>query len=218
MPELSHLPGAPADYPRVALAPGGSGQLFRVVDGWLTVQVYRGGRLARLGHNHVLEAPIYGTFRVDGEAVTADLYARPAELLVDREETRRALGPDFANSDPDAEDIEGTRGNLLSKKVLNPNAYPFIRATIDDERDAGGAVAAVIDLAGGTAEVAIEVEAVEAAPCEPGYRGTFRLSHSDLGLTPFSILGGAVAVADAFDVTFFIGGQPIGDCRLSGPP
>jgi hypothetical protein len=35
-------------------------------------------------------------------------------------------------------------------------------------------------------------------------RGAFRVLQSDFGITPFSIGGGAIAVADAVDVSFEI--------------
>ena len=180
---------------------------FDVVEGQLLVKVYRAGRLARLGHNHTIEAPIHGWFTVAGTQVQAELFVRPSELAVDRPETRAAQGEAFSKP-VKPEDVEGTRGNLLSEAVLNPLAHPFVRASIDSSRDSDGAVTVAFELAGKNATKRVYVEQLGDDPCRPDFRGAVTLSHQDFGLTPFSILGGAVAVAEEFEVSFELVGQP----------
>ncbi len=218
VPDLSGLPSAPtaSNETSPSTDPDASGaepavkaseeRRYEVVDSRLLVKVFRAGRLARLGHNHVIEAPILGSFTLAGDRVEAALYVRPAELVVDRPETRATQGEDFAGAIK-PEDVEGTRGNLLSEKVLNPLQHPFIRAEIDGSPSVDGEVAVTFELAGATADRMLLVEQVDDSLCRPAFTGAVTLSHDDFGLTPFSILGGAVAVANEFEVSFTLAGQ-----------
>ncbi|MEM1091048.1 MAG: hypothetical protein AAGI67_11735 [Pseudomonadota bacterium] len=218
VPDLSDLPAAPSQAAEPSpedsvatpaeepAAEAPAVQRYQVVDSRMLVKVYRAGRLARLGHNHTIEAPILGSFSLENDRVKAELYVRPGELLVDRPETRAAQGEDFAGAIK-PKDVEGTRGNLLSEKVLNPLEHPFIRATIDDSIDADGSVTVTFELAGATATQALGVDRLNDSFCRPAFRGAVTLGHDDFGLTPFSILGGAVAVANDFEVSFTLTGD-----------
>ncbi len=205
VPELDGLPQRP-EYDETATPQAGAeGRRFEVGQGRLLVRVYRSGSMARLGHNHTIEAPIHGVFSLLGSAVTAELFVRPAELVVDRQETRTSQGEDFAKP-VKAADVEGTRGNLLSENVLNPLQHPFIRASIDSAVTGSGFTAVTFELAGKQFTRELEIQTLEDDPCNPRYAGELTLSHGDFGLQPFSILGGAIAVKDEFEVVFELTG------------
>ena len=93
---------------------------------WL---VYKAGAFARLGHNHVISVgALEGSVSLaaDPAASEWELVMPVAELVVDNPTLRAAEGEDFA-SVPSADDIAGTRRNMLSETVLNGEMFPVIR-------------------------------------------------------------------------------------------
>src|SRR5262245_26805116 len=96
---------------------------------WL---VFKAGSLSRLGHNHVVSvANLTGTVMVDGADPAKsrfDLQFQVASLVVDDPKLRMGLGADFSSL-PSADDIAGTRKNMLGEKVLDANKHQAIRVT-----------------------------------------------------------------------------------------
>lgn len=179
-------------------------------ESWLRLQVYRGGRLARLGHNHVISSSdIRGLLRLSPNPANsrADLYLPVASLEVDNAELRAAAGADF-QTEPSAADIQGTRDNLLGESLLDAAHYPFIQVRV---RSLSG------DATAPTAEVQFLVRdrtstrqlplQIEAAHCSLEATASFSLRQTELGLTPFSVLGGALRVEDTIDVTLQLLGR-----------
>ncbi len=170
-------------------------------------RIYRAGAAARFGHNHVISIE-----EADGRVYRADaigdsrmeLTIPVAALVVDDQDIRDRYGDDFATP-PSAEDIAGTHTNMLSESLLNGARHPTIRLTGRDLRGAGSDMQMDldIDIAGSQVTVTAPVTLTE-----DGQRitaeGEFRLTHSDLGLTPFSIMMGAMRVADEIDFTYRI--------------
>ncbi|MFK7955318.1 MAG: hypothetical protein AB8B96_04425 [Lysobacterales bacterium] len=204
-PDLAGLPQAPSEVLSDGAVASQQNRRYDLVDSHLLVKVYRAGRLAKLGHNHVIEAPVLGNFTLAEDRVSAELFIRPADLIVDRPQTRALHGEDFAKP-VKADDVEGTRGNLLSEKVLNPLAHPFIRARIDTSAVDLETTPVTFELAGQSTTREVKITTLSDDACNPRFQGTVTLRHEDFGLTPFSILGGAVSVQDAFDVSFEIAG------------
>lgn len=200
LPDLGHLPQAPADYPAAALVkPGGT--LMEVTSGVIRVTVGREGTMARLGHDHLISGPVYGRFRRSGDSVSADLFVPVGQLVVDDPQERARLGGQFAKAVPD-KDREGTRANLLSDAVLSATRYGFIRAIIDGIVDDGGRVDATFELAGRRSARQIQVEIHSEAACDARYAGQFQLRHADFGLQPFAAIGGALRVSESISVQF----------------
>ena len=94
---------------------------------WL---VYKAGALARLGHNHTIAVgDLSGNVTVnrdDSAKSQFDLQFSVADLVVDDPALRGTLGEEFA-SVPKADDIAGTRTNMLSERVLDGEKHPQIR-------------------------------------------------------------------------------------------
>ena len=121
-------PAAPGDlqvgYYRDAIARGEP--VFRI-DGaasLVTVYVYRDGPLARLGHDHVVASRDVRGFAAaptDPARARADLRMPVATLIVDAADLRAAAG---FESEPAADDIAGTRENML--KSLDAEAFPAV--------------------------------------------------------------------------------------------
>jgi len=173
----------------------------------VTLRVYRAGRLARLGHNHVItSANETGYAWTSGAPATSGFEMRiaVADLVVDDPVARAAAGPEFPGELTQAA-REGTRSNMLRAEVLDGARHPQIVVGADS---VGGtwdrpSVAARVTLRGVTRSMDVPLAVVRDDESIVA-RGVFRVLQSDFGITPFSIGGGAIAVADAVDVSFEI--------------
>lgn len=188
-----------------------SGTTYTVVPGesdlhWL---VYKAGALARLGHNHTIAAgDLRGTVQLNSANLAEsrfELEFSVANLVVDNPELRSTLGVDFA-SVPTAEDIAGTKRNMLSETVLKGDQFPRIRlvGTGPVLRDGAHALAVTIELLGRSVPVTVPTE-VTVEGDRVRAKGQFELNHADLGMQPFSIMMGALQVGEklsfSYDVT-----------------
>lgn len=171
----------------------------------IVIRVYRGGRLARLGHNHTVASR-----DVRGHAIVAqpfadsrfDLYFPVTALIIDDPGDRAAAGEGF-DTEPSDKAIEGTRANMLGPMQLDAGNHPFI--TI-----AGG-------VAGGRPprpelRLGLTVRGVTISRVTPvelrvaGGRliasGELSVRQSELGIEPYSVLGGALKVEDVMDLRY----------------
>jgi hypothetical protein len=202
----------------------------------LRILVYRAGPLARFGHNHVMvNRGIRGTVSL-GDAAGASAFSLTvpaASFVVDDAEARSQEGPDFPGEIP--EDAKaGTLRNMLSASVLDADEFPDITVksvAVPDARgmtgasDSGAAAegaAAVGVVAPGVATlnatVAISVAGHEATidvpftlRSDPGRlsaTGSLELRQSTLGLTPYSLMLGALQVRDAMRIKFVLVAVP----------
>jgi polyisoprenoid-binding protein YceI len=175
---------------------------------WL---VYKAGTLARLGHNHTIAVgDLRGTVSTNGTDVAAsrfELEFGVANLVVDDPKLRATLGADFA-SVPTADDIEGTRGNMLGERVLDGEKFPRIRivGTGPVARDGAQVLTVKVELLGRTVDltvptrVTIDDERVQAT-------GEFELNHADLGMKPFSVMMGALQVGEKLSFSYSVTGR-----------
>jgi len=173
----------------------------------LEILVYRAGPLANLGHNHVMVShAVTGAVQVGTTLSTSSFsLAVPADsLVVDDVQSRRAAGEDFPGDIP--EDAKsGTRRNMLSAAVLNAAEFPTISVT-------GVSLAGTLDAL--SAELTISVAGHEAhisAPCTlQGDAhtltavGSMELRQTAIGMTPYSLLHGALQVQDAIRLKYSI--------------
>jgi len=203
-------PPAPAVTAETAGWPIPSGATVYTIDSdrsIVTLRVYRAGRLAKLGHNHVItSANEAGQAWTDGTPAASGFEARLAvnDLIVDDPAARAAAGPDFPGELPDAA-REGTRKNMLRADVLDGERYPEI---VVRAGSLGGTwdqptVTASVTLKGRTRTIDVPL-AIARTDDVIVARGAFRILQSDFGITPFSIGGGAIAVADAVEILFEI--------------
>jgi polyisoprenoid-binding protein YceI len=173
---------------------------------WL---VYKAGALSRLGHNHTIGVgDLGGSVAVNAADLSKsqfDLQFSVAALVVDDAALRAKLGPEFA-SVPSAEDIAGTRTNMLSERVLDGEKHPQIRLVGTGPVTAGGKqeLAVKVEMLGRTIDLKVPTE-VTVQGDELRAKGEFELNHADLGMQPFSVMMGALQVGEklsfAYDVT-----------------
>ena len=183
-------------------------ELVRAIDAKrseIRILVYRGGALGFLGHNHVLIARgLSGEVheRADGHGGRFELTIPVAALAVDEPAARREAGADFA-SDPSGADIAGTRQNLLGPEQLDAAAFAVIRASGRTSAATGGVVEAQIELHGRAVPLTVPVTVVREGSSLIA-SGELPLSQLALGLTPYSVLGGALQVRDQLQLRFRI--------------
>ena len=164
------------------------------------IEVFRGGSLARLGHDHAVAShDVHGYVWPD--AGRADLYVALDLLVVDEPSLRAEAGFD---THPSPDDIEGTRRNMLTR-VLETGRYPFaLIAVRRDPRQADdGAASVSITLHGTTRTFDVPLK-LEVTDAELTVSGTRSLRQSDFGIVPLSILGGAVQVKNDVTLRFRI--------------
>jgi len=174
--------------------------------------VFKAGALARLGHNHVISVPsVKGSVAVNAQNPAAshfEILIPVADLTIDDAKLRSGLGEDFS-SVPTAKDIEGTRHNMLTDRVLNGDNFPTIRVRGTGPLGAAGAQTfkLSVELLGRTvdltvpAKVVITDDRVEAS-------GQFDLNHADLGMQPFTALMGALQVAEKMSFSYSVVAHP----------
>ncbi|MGV7206850.1 YceI family protein [Oxalobacteraceae bacterium A2-2] len=168
----------------------------------IAVTVRRGGLLARLGHDHVVASRhIEGSVAADRNS--AEFQFRLDQMTVDEAELRTAAGLD---KQPDAEAIEGTRRNMLTK-VLDAERYPLVKVRAQRGASAGAPMQVAITLHGVTRVMTIPVQLADGANAITA-SGTVNLKQTDFGITPFSLFGGALAVQDQLELRFTLAAAP----------
>ncbi len=169
------------------------------------IRVYRAGPLARLGHNHVITAAdVSGVVWQGAQPASSGFELRipVRSFVVDDARAREIAGADFAGEVP-ADAREGTRQNLMRPEVLDAGRYPEITVRADG---LGGTweqplARAVVTLKGQARPIDVPLT-IERSDERIVARGAFRLRQSDFGMTPFSVAGGAIQVADELDLVF----------------
>lgn len=178
-------------------------------DSWITIRVYRDGRLARFGHNHVIEVDgLQARLKLlDTGAAVALLQFRADRLRVDDPQARARAGEGF-DQIPDAKSVDGTRRNMLGADVLDAGTWPEIGvAARIDNLDAAAPEAQIdLSLRGIGRRYSVPV-VIAREGLDVTVSGSLSLSQKALGMTPFSILGGALRVHDRVDVEFRISGR-----------
>jgi len=165
----------------------------------VVIEVRRGGTLAHLGHDHVVASHDVRGYLAPADG-RADLYLRLDRLVVDEPDLRAEAQFD---TQPSAEAIAGTRANMLEK--LGAGAHPWALIAVRDVAiDATGyRMIATLTLNGSTRTMDLSPQIVLSAG-EAGVDGRVALEQTSFGITPFSILGGALQVQDRVSVRFRI--------------
>jgi polyisoprenoid-binding protein YceI len=197
-PVVPEQPAIPADARRFDVVPGES---------TVHILVYRAGTLSKAGHNHVitsrdLEGVAYVTPQIERSQFRVVMPV--ATLLVDDDEARRQAGPEFGAAVPQTA-REGTRRNMLSESLLDGARFPEVTLTSRRFEPAPGGALATVDVRvrDQTSTLTIPVRYEQKAN-ELLADGELAVRQSDLGLTPFSALFGALQVQDEVTLRFRI--------------
>jgi polyisoprenoid-binding protein YceI len=171
----------------------------------LHILVYRGGPMARLGHNHVI-----GSSSVKGNVWCGDSLASSGfditvpvnTLIVDDNDARAAEGEDFAQNVWEEAKI-GTKANMLRENLLDGARFPYINirsVSVQGNADAP-TVIAVFHIKDQTRTVTVPVT-LRATDSSLRIKGEFEIRQTDFGITPTSVALGALLVQDTIKVKF----------------
>jgi len=164
----------------------------------ITVTVRRGGALARFGHDHVVATrDVKGLVAPD--AGRADFHFRLDAMSVDQPELRVAAGLD---TQPSAEAIAGTRTNMLTR-VLEAERFPLVMLRVERLPGAADKVRLEVTLHGVTRTAEVPVH-IERGKTSISASGQLTLKQTDFGITPMSVMAGAMVVQDQMELKFKI--------------
>lgn len=197
--------------PALALAAGEQRYVIDDSTSQLLVYTYRGGKLARFGHNHVLNAQLLAgevALATDITGSRFQLEVPLAGIEVDNPTLRAAAGPEF-NSKPSPEDVAATRANMLGPDGLDATVAPaaVIQGTVIEVSGARAMLDMRVTVRETTHRQAVEVTVVTDTD-SLRISGTTALMHSDFGIAPFSVMLGALTVKDKVDIRFELVARP----------
>ena len=163
----------------------------------VVIEVRRGGPFAQAGHDHVVVSHDVQGF-VAPKAARADVYVKLDLLVVDEPALRSEAGFDTQISEAA---IVATRENMLGR-VLHADEHPFALVSVAGV-DANRYLDVAITLHGATRNMRVPAELKMSAD-ELSVAGSLALDQSDFGITPLSLLGGALQVQDRINIRFSI--------------
>ena len=173
----------------------------------IRILVYRGGPLAKFGHNHVMLAK-----QITGDVYMAQTLNNSGFILtfpvkqieIDPPKARAEEGEDFATR-PSPEAIDGTRKNMLGTDILDAETFPniIIRSVDINGPEAKSQAKIQITMHGVTKELSTPVT-IEHSEDNLTASGTLTLRTSDFNIKPFSVLGGGLQVQDEIKIRFHI--------------
>jgi polyisoprenoid-binding protein YceI len=171
------------------------------------IHVFRGGKLARLGHNHVMTSKhVSGRVWMHSsiERSGFELSLPVTSLIVDDAQARASAGNDFPG-EISAADREGTQKNMLRTEVLDAEHHPAI--LLQSVRIEGSQQTAQVITRITIKAVAREVTVPTSIAIADGQltaTGEFDIAQTDFGIKPFSIGLGALEVLDRLHIEFKI--------------
>jgi YceI-like domain len=170
------------------------------------VLVYRDGPMGHLGHNHVVAVRnLSGDIGLSADPLQSTFsLAFPVDALsVDEPLLRAREGDDFHTTLDEAA-IAGTRDHMLGAALLDAAEFRTIELKSGQLRQAddGLHIVTAMTVHGLTAQVDVPVASWHTDEREVRASGEFDLTHTQLGLTPYSIALGALRVADRMHVRY----------------
>jgi hypothetical protein len=174
----------------------------------LTIAVYRAGALARAGHDHIIASrELTGAVYIPADLAQSSctVHIPVGSLTVDEPQLRTNEGPEFPAQVPE-EARAGTRRNMLSGAVLDAESFPSVDLTcagVAPLPSANGPPSLEARLQtlvrGQTHSITMRLR-YELGAERLSVDGELPLKQTDLGLTPFSAMLGALQVQDEMRV------------------
>jgi len=179
---------------------------------WLRVLATPDGPLRRFGHYHVISHHgISGTVDVAPNPLesTFNLELSVAEFDVDNPAMRALEGEDFEGEIPQ-KDIDGTKANMLGEMLLNGQQFPKIQiqsSAIDGSMPDVNIVTRITVI--GTEQTVTFPASIELTDDSFAAIGQLEITHGELGLSPFTAMGGALSVGDILTLKYEISGTRV---------
>lgn len=200
----------PGEAPELPLrAPDGAERYTVTAHGTsVYARVFRGGRLEKLGHNHVvLFHEVRGDVFVGATAADSlfDLLITTASAEVDPPSLRQRQDGTFQTAVSD-DARSRTRDNMLGPDQLDAAAHPYIKlsSTAINGSLARPRVTLDLSLRGVTRRTIVPVSVEISDDGRLVAEGELEVMQSDFGIEPFSTLGGALKVKDRVELVFTI--------------
>ena len=189
-----------APWYRQAAAAGNAVLVIDPAQSLIAVTVRRGGALAHLGHDHVVASRSVTGFVAPG-AGRADFSFRLDQMTVDEPDLRREAALD---TQPSEAAIAGTRVNMLTR-VLEAERFALVALHAEGLAADGQTMRLTVTLHGVTRTLPAPTR-IERSADGAGISasGTLQLRQSDFGITPMSVMGGAMTVLDTMELRFRI--------------
>jgi YceI-like domain len=169
----------------------------------IAITVRRGGALARLGHDHLIASRAVTGFVAPDDG-RADFHFRLDQMTVDEPVLRREAALD---TQPSAGAVEGTRTNMLTR-VLEAQRFPLVLLHAERVAGQGDTLRLAVTLHGVTRSVDVPTR-IEKSADGITASGTLQLRQSAFGITPMSVMGGAITVTDTMELQFRIVARPL---------
>jgi hypothetical protein len=181
------------------------GFLLDAAESEVLVLVYRGGRLARFGHNHVIRlGDLQGRLDLADPLVGSRLALSfaSAAMELDNPELRAEQGAGFESPLRPA-DIAATRRNLLGPALLDAAHHPRVqvRGQVLGGQPPSLNMQLTFQVRGHSSRLRLPLQ-VELDDGLLWAEGELELLQTDLGLTPFSLLMGALTVENRMLVKY----------------
>lgn len=199
----------PAAGPELPLRSKAGAAHYRVADDdtLIYARVFRGGSMAKLGHNHVVafrgvRGDVYVAEKAAGSLF--DLVVPVAGSVVDPPALRRSQGEAFNTAISD-QARDKTRRNMLGGELLDAARHPYV--VISSTAIDGGFQAPRVSLEitiGETTRAYTVPVSLRRDEATLTASGRFDLLQSDFGIEPYQVLGGALKVKDRVELVFEI--------------
>lgn len=193
----------PLTAPYAAAARAGA-TVYRLdaADSHVRVLVDKAGPLSGLGHRHVITVGgLRGFVEFDRKGKgRADLRFPVTALVVDPAAASK-IYPRY--SAPSDEDVAGTRKHMLGP-VLDSRRYPWVTLHVQGILDgASPRPVAVITLHGASRKITLDGDFSRSGNRLTA-QGAFSIKQSDYGITPYSIMMGALRVKDTLRIRYHL--------------
>lgn len=201
---------SPAQAPATSLEPAESTVFLVDSDAsWLRVLATPDGPLRRFGHYHVISHHgISGMVEVAPDPLDSSLALEisVADFAVDDPAMRELEGEDF-EKEVSQKDIDGTKANMLGEKLLHAEQFPSIQVRSGTIEGSLPDVNIVTNVMVKGIELSVTFPAsIELTDTAFVARGEREITHAELGLSPFTAMGGALSVGDLLVLKYEISG------------
>lgn len=176
----------------------------------IDIIVRREGPLARFGHDHVVSVrEVEGYLLLlekPGEESRAELRFRVDRMEVDAADARIRYQLD---TDPDVNDIDATRRNML-EQVFDSEHWPYVSIVFSEiYREETHYSALLRTTVRGSRASKRQAFRLSRSGNGITAEGAFTLLQTELGIEPFSTLGGSLRVADQLEIHFRLVSMPM---------
>ena len=175
----------------------------------LTLRVYRGGLMARLGHDHVIASHNvqgYIALNQTGGQCQADIFVPLTLLIVDDPQLRAAANLGTA---PSENDIANTKTNML--KSIDAKNFPFVKLLSEDCSAglSGHRIPVELTFHGINQRRNLQIKMEEINDERLVISGEFSINQTAFDIEPFSVMGGLLKVMDKVDISYQLTAQRI---------